>query len=107
MTTNALVFKSTIHPARPLVYYIPIQNNYSDLYDVIVFFCGDLAGRGAQDELAAQIAREARELSSTFYREDMVTYSFGCVRALFLSWLWRDVVTVSIPIQSFWGGGQD
>ncbi|OAX31182.1 hypothetical protein K503DRAFT_111911 [Rhizopogon vinicolor AM-OR11-026] len=63
----------------------------------------DLASRGAHEELAAKIAREAREWSSTFRREVMVAYLFGCVRALFLLWLWWNVVAVSIPIQSFLG----
>ncbi|OJA20180.1 hypothetical protein AZE42_09463 [Rhizopogon vesiculosus] len=51
----------SIDRLAPWVYYVPIQNNYSDLYDAIVFFCGDLAGRGTHEELAAKITREARE----------------------------------------------
>jgi hypothetical protein len=82
MTANALIFKSTIYPKwyvtspllsslhnlkylqspqvhglpRSLVhYYVPIQNVYSDLYDALVFFCGDLAGRRAHEELVVKI----------------------------------------------------
>jgi len=45
-----------------------------------VFFHGDLAGRGAHEELAAKIAKEGREWSLAFWREeDMVAYLFRCV----------------------------
>lgn len=66
----------------PWVHYVPIQVDYSDLYDAIVFFRGDLAGRGAHEELAAKIALEGREWSLKFWREeDMIAYLFRCVRA--------------------------
>ncbi|OJA14809.1 hypothetical protein AZE42_04185 [Rhizopogon vesiculosus] len=74
---------NTFNPHRftdrlaPWVHYVPIQNDYSDLYDALVFFRGDLAGRGAHEELAAKIGREGREWSLTFWREeDMVAYLF-------------------------------
>ncbi|KAJ8587552.1 hypothetical protein M405DRAFT_934650 [Rhizopogon salebrosus TDB-379] len=83
MTTNALIFKSTVYPEwftdrlAPWVHYVPIQIDYSDLYDALVFFRGDLAGRGAHEDLAARIAREGREWSLKFWREeDMTAYLF-------------------------------
>ncbi|KAG0702517.1 glycosyl transferase family 90-domain-containing protein, partial [Suillus ampliporus] len=83
MTTNSLVFKSTVYPEwfsdrlSPWVHYIPIQNDYSDLYDALLFFRGDPAGRGAHEELGAKIARSGREWSKAFWRkEDMTAYLF-------------------------------
>jgi len=129
MTTNALVFKSTVYPEwyvpsphltpscanlnphrftdrlAPWVHYVPIQVNYSDLYDALVFFRGDLAGRGAHEKLAAKIAREGREWSLNFWREeDMVAYLFRYVRAFYWGmafvrgWTWT--LLISIHIQS-------
>ena len=64
----------------PWVHYVPIQIDYSDLYGALVFFRGDLAGRGAHEDLAARIAREGREWSLKFWRkEDMTAYLFRCV----------------------------
>ncbi|OAX42026.1 hypothetical protein K503DRAFT_854285 [Rhizopogon vinicolor AM-OR11-026] len=67
MTANVLTSKSTIYPEwftdglAPWVQYVPIQNTYSDLYDALVFFRSDLAGRGAHEELVAKIARGGME----------------------------------------------
>ncbi|OAV95361.1 hypothetical protein PTTG_05423 [Puccinia triticina 1-1 BBBD Race 1] len=47
MSTKSLVLKSTIFPEwysdriQPWVHYVPIKVDYSDLYDVMVFFKGD------------------------------------------------------------------
>ncbi|KAH7890255.1 glycosyl transferase family 90-domain-containing protein [Phlebopus sp. FC_14] len=83
MTSNALVFKSTIFPEwftdriAPWVHYVPIQVDYSDLYDAMVFFRGDLDGTGAHEDVAARMARQGREWSRGFWRrEDMVAYMF-------------------------------
>ncbi|OJA14367.1 hypothetical protein AZE42_04968 [Rhizopogon vesiculosus] len=56
----------------PWVHYVPIQNIYPDLYDALVFFRGNLAGRGAHEELVAKIAREGMEWSLTFWRKEAV-----------------------------------
>ncbi|KAG1741650.1 hypothetical protein EDB19DRAFT_704884 [Suillus lakei] len=65
------------HRLAPWVHYIPIQLDYSDLYDALLFFRGDLSGNGAHEDLAKKIARRAREWSLTFWRkEDMVAYLF-------------------------------
>ncbi|KAG1724298.1 glycosyl transferase family 90-domain-containing protein [Suillus paluster] len=83
ITTNSLVFKSTVYPEwftdrlSPWVHYIPIQIDYSDLYDALLFFRGDPSGRGAHADLGAKIARSGREWSRAFWRkEDMTAYLF-------------------------------
>ncbi|KAG2343415.1 hypothetical protein BDR05DRAFT_884254 [Suillus weaverae] len=83
MTSNSVVFKSTIYPEwfthrlAPWVHYIPIQIDYSDLYDALLFFRGDPSGHGAHEDLAKKIARRAREWSLRFWRrEDMVAYLY-------------------------------
>lgn len=105
MTSNSVVFKSTvypewcvfvstlffllssfadsIHPKRfthrlaPWVHYVPIQIDYSDLYDALLFFRGDPSGHGAHEDLAKKIARQGREWSLGYWRrEDMVAYLY-------------------------------
>lgn len=83
MTSNSVVFKSTVYPEwftqriAPWVHYIPIQIDYSDLYDALIFFRGDLSGHGAHEDLANKIAGRAREWSLKFWRkEDMVAYLY-------------------------------
>ncbi|OAX34355.1 hypothetical protein K503DRAFT_785834 [Rhizopogon vinicolor AM-OR11-026] len=73
MMTSA-TFKSMIYSEwftdcfAPWAHYVLIQHAYSDLYDAPVFFHGDVAGRGAHEELVAKIVREAMEWSLTFWR---------------------------------------
>ncbi|KAF8487546.1 glycosyl transferase family 90-domain-containing protein [Gautieria morchelliformis] len=81
MTSNSLVFKSTIFPEwyteriMPWVHYIPVD--LSDIYDILAFFRGDLAGAGAHDDLAERIATAGKAWSREFYRkEDMSAYHF-------------------------------
>ncbi|KAG9311109.1 glycosyl transferase family 90-domain-containing protein [Chiua virens] len=76
MTSNALIFKSTVYPewytsrVEPWVHYIPIQVSYVDLYDAVAFF-------RAHDELAARIAKAGRNWSQRFWRkEDMTAYLY-------------------------------
>ncbi|KAG2123705.1 glycosyltransferase family 90 protein [Suillus cothurnatus] len=83
MTSNSVVFKSTVYPEwftqriAPWVHYIPIQIDYSDLYDALIFFRGDPSGHGAHEDLANKIAGRAREWSLKFWRkEDMVAYLY-------------------------------
>ncbi|KAG5653815.1 hypothetical protein H0H81_010283 [Sphagnurus paluster] len=83
ITSNSLIFKSTIYPEwftdriAPWVHYIPVQNDYSDLYDSLLFFRGDLDGRNAHDDLAEKIATAGREWSLRFWRkEDLTAYMF-------------------------------
>ncbi|KAF9004568.1 glycosyl transferase family 90-domain-containing protein [Cyathus striatus] len=83
MTTNAMVFKSTIYPewyagrVAPWVHYVPIQLDLSDLHDALLFFRGDANGEGAHEDLARKIAKAGREWSLTFWRrEDIIAYFF-------------------------------
>ncbi|KAF8184821.1 glycosyl transferase family 90-domain-containing protein [Pholiota molesta] len=83
ITSNALVFKSTVYPewytdrVAPWVHYVPIQVDLSDLWDALVFFRGDPAGSGAHEDMGKKIAMDGRKWSKTFWRkEDMVAYNF-------------------------------
>ncbi|KAJ4478638.1 glycosyl transferase family 90-domain-containing protein [Lentinula edodes] len=83
MTSNSLVFKTTIYPewfvdrVAPWVHYIPVQVDLSDLYDSLIFFRGDSNGEGAHEELARQIALQGREWSKKYWRrEDIIAYSY-------------------------------
>jgi len=62
---------------QPWVHYVPVQVDYSDLYDAYIFFRGGLYGEGNHDELARKIATAGREWSRSFWRqEDMTAYFF-------------------------------
>ncbi|KIO24440.1 glycosyltransferase family 90 protein [Tulasnella calospora MUT 4182] len=85
MTTRGLVLKSTIHPEwwtdriQAWVHYVPIKYDYTDLYDIMAFFKGDIDGTGGNghDEPAAQIGAGGRKWSVTFFRkEDMIAYVY-------------------------------
>lgn len=61
----------------PWVHYIPVQNDFSDLYDSLIFFRGDPNGDGAHDDLARKIGYAGREWSLKFWRkEDLTAYMF-------------------------------
>ncbi|KAF8874754.1 glycosyl transferase family 90-domain-containing protein [Infundibulicybe gibba] len=86
ITSNALIFKSTIYPewytdrVAPWVHYVPIQIDLSDLHDTLIFFRGDPNGAGAHEALASKIALAGREWSKTFWRrEDLVAYFFRLI----------------------------
>ncbi|KAJ8073632.1 hypothetical protein PM082_011910 [Marasmius tenuissimus] len=83
MTSNALVFKSTIFPewysdrVQPWVHFVPVQVDLSDLYDSLMFFRGDPNGDGAHEDLAKKIGAQGREWSKAFWRkEDLTAYFF-------------------------------
>ena len=83
MSMNSAVFKGTLYPEwftgrlEPWVHYIPIQVDYSDLYDTFVFFAGDHQGRKGREDLAEKIGAEGRDWTETFWRpEDMRAYMF-------------------------------
>ena len=62
---------------EPWVHYIPIQVDYSDLYDALAFFSGDIDGLDAHDDLARKIATAGRQWTERYWRrEDMVAYMF-------------------------------
>lgn len=65
---------------QPWVHYVPIQVDYSDLHDVLLFFRTDKYG---EDGLAQQIAEEGRRWADTHWqRVDMAAY----VARLYLEW---------------------
>jgi len=95
MSTYSVVFKSTLYAEwfseriQPWVHYVPVQLDYSDLYDALVFFAGDLAGDGAHDDMARRIGAQGRDWVSKYWRkEDMVAYSFR---------LWLEYARVMSP----------
>ncbi|KAJ7596214.1 glycosyl transferase family 90-domain-containing protein [Mycena floridula] len=86
ITSNSVVFKSTIYPEwymeriAPWLHYVPVQVDLSDLHDALVFFRGDINGKGAHEDLAKKIAKEGRQWSKTFWRrEDLVAYFFRLI----------------------------
>ncbi|KAJ3781614.1 glycosyl transferase family 90-domain-containing protein [Lentinula aff. detonsa] len=83
ITSNSLVFKSTIYPewfldrVEPWVHYVPVQVDLTDLYDSLIFFRGDPNGAGAHEELAHKIAVQGREWSKKYWRrEDIIAYFY-------------------------------
>ncbi|CAK5262218.1 unnamed protein product [Mycena citricolor] len=86
LTSNAVVFKSTIYPEwyidriQPWLHYVPVQLDLSDLHDALTFFRGDAGGVGSHEELAHRIAVAGRIWSKTFWRrEDLVAYFYRLI----------------------------
>ncbi|GAA5959239.1 hypothetical protein JCM8115_000048 [Rhodotorula mucilaginosa] len=83
LSSNSAVIKSTIFPEwyngwiQPWVHYIPLRVDYTDLFDIMAFFTGDLEGRNAHPELGKQIADNGKEYADKYWRyADMETYLF-------------------------------
>lgn len=54
--------------------YIPLRVDYTDLFDIMAFFTGDLEGRNAHPELGKQIADNGKEYADKYWRyADMET----------------------------------
>ncbi|KAH9809072.1 family 90 glycosyltransferase [Melampsora americana] len=95
MSTKSLVLKSTIFPewyadrVQPWVHYVPIKVDYSDLYDVMVFFLGDEEAHQTEeakkmkkghDEIAEKIASDGKRWAAEHWRrEDMAAYMFRLI----------------------------
>ncbi|KZS91430.1 hypothetical protein SISNIDRAFT_443154 [Sistotremastrum niveocremeum HHB9708] len=93
MASNSLVLKSTVFPEwftdriQPWVHYVPVKVDYSDLYDILLFFRGDLGisrrksgAREGYDHLAEKIASEGKKWIGEYWREeDMTAYMFRYV----------------------------
>ncbi|WOO79768.1 Beta-1,2-xylosyltransferase 1 [Vanrija pseudolonga] len=89
VASGSLIFKATIMPEwwtdriQPWVHYVPVKADFTDLYDSLAYFSGDLEGNGAEDELAKKIALAGRDWSLTHFRmEDMTAYVFR----MYLEW---------------------
>ncbi|TFK26212.1 hypothetical protein FA15DRAFT_667705 [Coprinopsis marcescibilis] len=83
ITTNSLIFKSTIYAEwftdriQPWVHYVPIQVDYSDLLDALYFFRGDPSYHNNHLSMAAKIAKAGRDWSKAYWRkEDMAAYMY-------------------------------
>lgn len=59
----------------PWVHYIPIKLDYSDLYDVLTFFRGDMDGIGDHDAMAAKIAKAGKQWVEAFWRKEVSSQS--------------------------------
>lgn len=58
--------------------YIPVKIDYSDIFDVLAFFSGDLDGRNGHEALAKAIAVQGKEYAKKYWRyEDMEACSFS------------------------------
>jgi len=87
LATKSLVFKSTVFPEwytdriQPWLHYVPVKADYTDIYDLMAFFKGDIDGDGRDhDEMAAVLARAGHKWGLTFWRdEDMVAYIFRLI----------------------------
>lgn len=56
----------------PICSYIPIKVDYTDLFDVMSFFSGDLDGRNGHEEMAMKIAAAGKEYTAKHWRyQDM------------------------------------
>ncbi|KAK4054570.1 hypothetical protein OIV83_001064 [Microbotryomycetes sp. JL201] len=83
MMSNAAVVKATIFPEFwtdwivPWLHFIPIQVDYSDMWDVMAFFRGGLQGEGAHDDLGRQIAEAGKDWVKQCFRwADLEAYQF-------------------------------
>ncbi|KAL1682640.1 glycosyltransferase family 90 protein [Schizophyllum commune] len=81
LTSNSVIFKATIYPEwftdriQPWLHYVPVQLDFTDLYDALAFFRGDENGEGGHDDLARKIAVEGRKWSKKYWRrEDLQAY---------------------------------
>ena len=60
--------------------YIPVKIDYSDIFDVLAFFSGDLDGRNGHEDLAKTIAEQGKEYAEKYWRyADMEACSFFLV----------------------------
>ena len=81
MLTNSLVLKSMTTPEwhtkrmAPWVHYVPVTNNYDEVYSIMTFFEGDLNGKDSHDQLAKRIALTGRDWVADSWRiPDMQAY---------------------------------
>lgn len=89
MSSNAAVVKATVFQefwtdwCMPWLHFIPIQIDYSDMWDVMGFFRGGVDGKGAHDDLGNEIAQAGKEWVRDYYRyEDFEAYQFRSGRFL-------------------------
>ena len=62
---------------QPWLHYVPVQVDFDDLHDALLFFRGDGNGEGNHERHAHKIALAGKEWSSAFWRtEDVAAYLF-------------------------------
>lgn len=74
------------HRIQPWVHYVPVKNDFTDLYDIMTFFEGgssldapndETHTPGVNDAIAKKIALQGKEWTKKFWRkEDMIAYMF-------------------------------
>ncbi|GHJ84047.1 hypothetical protein NliqN6_0449 [Naganishia liquefaciens] len=82
LTSSSVILKSTIFPEWnsdiliPWYHYVPLKVDYSDLYDIMVYFAGSPDGQvKGHDDQAARIAQRGRAFAVDRWRwEDMQSY---------------------------------
>lgn len=63
--------------------FVPVKVDYTDLYDIMAFFSGDLNHEHGHEELAKRIAQQGKEFANKYWRwEDLEAYTFR----LYLEW---------------------
>jgi len=63
----------------PYYHYIPVQSNFTDVYNIMSFFLGDPEnqGHGGHDNLAEKISEHAAEFARKYWRwQDMQAYVY-------------------------------
>ncbi|KAH8928107.1 glycosyltransferase family 90 protein [Atractiella rhizophila] len=83
LSSNSAIIKSTIFPEwytdriQPWLHFIPLKVDYSDLFDIMAFFNGDMDGKGGRDDMAKKIGEEGKKWAREHWRwEDMEAYFF-------------------------------
>lgn len=63
---------------QPWLHYVPIKPDFTDIYDIMAFFKGDIDGVGQDhDTVADALARAGHKWQLTMSREeDMLAYVF-------------------------------
>ena len=61
-------YRSLTPPLLDELSYIPIKIDYTDLFDVLAFFSGDLDGQNHHEQLAKQIADNGKDYTERFWR---------------------------------------
>jgi hypothetical protein len=65
------------------LHYIPMQVDYSDMWDVLAFFRGGINGEGAHDALGKEIAEAGKEWVRLCYRwADLEAYQYRSVSSI-------------------------
>ncbi|KAG9022390.1 F-actin-capping protein subunit alpha [Tulasnella sp. JGI-2019a] len=80
---GSVVFKFTNFPEwntdrmMPYYHYVPIQHDFSDLYNSVAFFTGTPEGKGAHDKMAERIGANAVDYVRKHWRwQDMEVYVY-------------------------------